>query len=59
YVLPTILAHVVGSTSVKAGFIGLGILFLAGAGLWAASRDDHGADAHVPGAAKAVGGITR
>jgi MFS family permease len=39
YVLPTILAHIVDATSAKAGFIGLGILFLAGAALWVFSRE--------------------
>jgi MFS family permease len=39
YVLPTILAHIVDATSARAGFIGLGILFLAGAALWAFSRE--------------------
>lgn len=39
YVLPTILAHIVDATSPKAGFVGLGVLFLAGALLWAVSRE--------------------
>jgi MFS family permease len=39
YLLPTVLAHIVDTTSVKAGFIGLGILFLAGSVLWLASRE--------------------
>jgi MFS family permease len=39
YLLPTVLAHIVDTTTVKAGFVGLGILFLAGSALWLASRD--------------------
>lgn len=45
YVLPTILAHIVDVTSPKAGFIGLGVLFVAGALLWAFSRESSAADA--------------
>jgi MFS family permease len=39
YILPTALAHIVNATSTKAGFIGLGILFLAGTALWLVSRE--------------------
>lgn len=46
YVLPTILAHVVDATSAKAGFIGLGTLFVIGAALWAFSREAGPADRH-------------
>jgi MFS family permease len=38
YVLPTALAHLVNATSTKAGFIGLGILFLIGTALWLVSK---------------------
>jgi MFS family permease len=41
YVLPTALARITDATSAKAGFVGLGILFLAGAALWLASRKDN------------------
>jgi MFS family permease len=46
YVLPTILAHIIDATSAKAGFIGLGVLFLAGALVWAVSRDPKPVEPH-------------
>jgi MFS family permease len=57
YVLPTILAHIVDATSPKAGFIGLGILFVIGAALWAFSREASPADRHavVPDATASQG----
>jgi hypothetical protein len=50
YVLPTILAHIVDATSAKAGFIGLGVLFVVGAALWlfTRARDGVGQQPAVP-----------